>query len=53
MYSASQQIVRKSPTKRFDGHKLGIAVDTDEQLITGVDVMAGSAKDNEDALELV
>lgn len=44
---------RKSPTKRFDGHKLGIAVDTDEQLITAVDVMAGSAKDNEDALELV
>jgi hypothetical protein len=44
---------RKSPTKRFDGHKLGIAVDTDEQLITAVDVMAGSAKDNEDALQLV
>lgn len=44
---------RKSSTKRFDGHKLGIAVDTDEQLITAVDVMAGSAKDNEDALVLV
>jgi Transposase DDE domain len=44
---------RKSSTKRFDGHKLGIAVDTEEQLITAVDVMAGSAKDNEDALELV
>ncbi len=44
---------RKSPAKRFDGHKLGIAVDTDGQLITAVDVMAGSAKDNEDALGLV
>lgn len=44
---------RKSQTVRFDGHKLGLAVDTEEQLITAVDVMAGSAKDDEDALELV
>jgi hypothetical protein len=44
---------RKSPSKRFDGHKLGLAVDTDEQLITAVDVMAGSANDSEDAMKLV
>jgi len=44
---------RKSETVRFDGHKLGMAVDTDEQLITAVDVMAGSAGDDEDALDLV
>jgi hypothetical protein len=44
---------RKSGTVRFDGHKLALAVDTEEQLITAVDVMAGSAKDDEDALQLV
>jgi hypothetical protein len=30
-----------------------VAVDTDEQLITAVDVMAGSARDADDALKLV
>jgi hypothetical protein len=44
---------RKSETVRFDGHKLALAVDTDEQLITAVGVMAGSAKDDEDAVRLV
>lgn len=44
---------RKSGTVRFDGHKLGLAVDTQDQLITAVDIMAGSAKDDEDALALV
>lgn len=44
---------RKSPSKRFDGHRVGVAVDTDEQLITAVDVMAGSARDADDALKLV
>lgn len=44
---------RKSARKRFDGHKAAVAVDTDEQLITAVDVLAGNAPDNEDALELV
>ncbi len=43
---------RKSGTVRFDGHKLGLAVDTGGQLITAVDIMAGSAKDDEDALRL-
>lgn len=44
---------RKSGTVRFDGHKLGLAVDTEEQLVTAVDIMAGSARDDEDALDLL
>jgi hypothetical protein len=44
---------RKSASKRFDGHKAAVAVDTDEQLITAVDVLAGNAPDAADALELV
>jgi Transposase DDE domain/Transposase domain (DUF772) len=43
---------RKSKATRFDGHKLGVAVDVESQVITAVDVMAGSAKDDEDSLEL-
>ena len=44
---------RKSSSNRFDGHKGGVAVDTDSQLITAVDVLAGNAQDNEGALDLV
>lgn len=44
---------RKSARRRFDGHKAAVAVDTDEQLITAVDVLAGNAPDAADALELV
>ncbi len=44
---------RKSSTKRFDGHKASVAVDTDSQLITAVDVLPGNAQDNEGALDLV
>src|SRR5581483_2537729 len=44
---------RKSARKRFDGHKAAVAVDTDEQLITAVGVLAGNAPDNADALALV
>ncbi len=44
---------RKSSSKRFDGHKAAVAVDTDSQLITAVDILAGNASDNEGALELV
>jgi hypothetical protein len=44
---------RKSKTKRFDGHKAAVAVDTDEQLITAVAVLPGNAQDHERALELV
>jgi hypothetical protein len=44
---------RKSASKRFDGHKAAVAVDTDAQLITAVDVLAGNAPDAQDAVELV
>jgi len=44
---------RKSASKRFDGHKAAVAVDTEEQLITAVDVLAGNAPDATGALALV
>lgn len=44
---------RKSASKRFDGHKAAVAVDTDEPLITAVTVLAGNAPDADGALELV
>ena len=44
---------RKSSSKRFDGHKAAIVVDTDTQLITAVEVLPGNAADNLEALELV
>ena len=44
---------RKSSSKRFVGHKAAIVVDTDTQLITAVDVLAGNAPDNLEALDLV
>lgn len=44
---------RKSAAKRFDGHKGAVAVDTDAQLITAVDVLAGNAPDATGALALV
>jgi transposase len=44
---------RKSASKRFDGHKAAITVDTDEPLITAVAVLAGNAPDAEGALELI
>ena len=44
---------RKSSSKRFDGHKAAIVVDTDTQLITAVEVLPGNAPDNLGVLELV
>ena len=43
----------KSSSRRFNGHKAAIVVDTDSQLITAVDVLPGNAPDNLGALELV
>ena len=43
----------KSSSRRFDGHKASVAVDTDSQLITAVDVLAGNASDNVGALAMV
>jgi hypothetical protein len=34
---------RKRASKRFDGHRAALAVDTDEQLITAVAVLPGNA----------
>src|SRR3954449_1455126 len=44
---------RKSASKRFDGHKAAVAVDTDEPIITAVTVLAGNAPEAEGALELI
>jgi hypothetical protein len=44
---------RKSKSKRFDGHKADVAVDTDSQLITAVGVLAGNSGDAEQALERI
>jgi hypothetical protein len=43
----------KSSSLRFDGYKAAVAVDTDSQLITAVDVLPGNAPDNAGALALV
>ena len=43
----------KSSSRRFDGHKAAIVVDTGTQLITAVEVLPGNAPDNLGALELV
>ena len=43
---------RKSASKRFNGHKAAVAVEMESQLITGVEVLAGNAGDQEKALEL-
>ena len=44
---------RKSSSRRFDGHKAAIVVDSDSRLITAVEVLPGNAPDNLGALELV
>ena len=43
----------QSSSRRFDGHKAAIVVDTDSQLITAVAVLPGNAPDNLGGLELV
>ncbi len=43
----------KSSSTRFDGHKAAVAVDTDSQLITAVEVLFGNARDSVGALELI
>jgi len=44
---------RKSAAKRFDGHKIQLAVDTESQLITAVAAIPGNAPDREQALAVV
>src|SRR5208282_2927228 len=43
----------KSARQRFNGHQAALAVDLESQLITGVEVLAGNAGDQEKALDLV
>ena len=42
----------KSSSRRFDGHKAEVVVDTDTQLITAVEVLPGNAPDNSRVLQL-
>lgn len=44
---------RKSSAKRFNGHKAQVAVDTDNQLITAVETLAGNAPDHEEVVAVV
>ena len=43
----------KSAHQRFNGHKAQVAVDTESQLITAVDVLPGNAPDHAQALAMV
>ena len=52
-HDPEQRHGHKSHGKTFTGHKAGIAVDPESQLITAVVVMAGNASDGESAVELV
>ncbi len=53
VHDPEQRHGRKSKSKRFDGHKVQVATDTDSQLITGVEVMPGNAADAGQALAVV
>jgi hypothetical protein len=53
VYDPEMRHGRKSSSHRFNGHKAQVAVDTDTQLITAVDVLAGNAPDAQQALEVV
>ena len=44
---------RKSSSQRFDGYKGALAVETDTQIITAVDVIPGNAHDNVSAPGLI
>jgi hypothetical protein len=44
---------RKSPSRRFDGHKMDVVVDEGSELVLGVGVRAGNAHDGEAAAPLV
>ena len=52
-HDPEQRHGHKSNDKHFTGHKAGIAVDPDSQLITAVAVTAGNASDGEGAAQLV
>jgi transposase len=53
VHDPEQRHGRKSASKRFNGHKAGLAVDPAEQWITATTVVAGNAPDAAVALALV
>jgi DDE family transposase/transposase-like protein DUF772 len=53
VHDPEQRHGRKSKSKRFNGHKVALAVDTESQLITAVEVLSGNAPDAQGALGLV
>jgi hypothetical protein len=53
VHDPEQRHGRKSKSKRFDGHKVALAVDAESQLITAVEVLPGNAPDAQGALALV
>ena len=53
VYDPEMRHGRKSRSHRFNGHKTQLAVDTDTQLITAVEVLPGNAPDAEQALAVV
>ena len=53
VYDPEMRHGHKSSSRRFDGHKASVAVDTDSQLITDVGVLPGNASDSVGALEMV
>ena len=52
-HDPEQRHGHKSHGKTFTGHKAGLAVDVESQLITAVTVLAGNAADGESAVALV
>ncbi len=53
LHDPEQRHGHKSRSRRFDGHKAQVAVDSQSQLITHVEVLAGNAPDAHGALEMV
>ena len=53
VHDPEQRHGHKSHGQSFTGHKVGVAVEVESQLITGVEVVAGNASDGECAAELV
>ena len=53
LQTTAETAASASASQRFNGHKAAVAVEMESQLISGVEVLAGNAGDQEGALELV
>jgi transposase len=53
VHDPEQRHGHKSDGRSFTGHKVGVAVEVESQLITAVEVMAGNASDGKGAVSLV